>query len=145
MRQFAANIDDFLGTCTNLIERMINTVPSFVKLTDPITPNPVKPVNIELQVADDGSLLFSGDIRVSYHSLLHEPTFHELTSFWEMVPLQIDRFDSTINLRRLTTQVRTSFPLQQIRLKSDSHSTLLFNSSRSAIILLLLAVSNLSL
>src|SRR6185437_2686602 len=64
MKQYAADNDNFLDICTNLIERMINTVPSNIQLGDPITAISVKPVNLDLQVAGDGSLRFSGDIRV---------------------------------------------------------------------------------
>ena len=43
---------------------MINTVPKGVTLSEPIVPNVVKPVNITLSLTSDGSLRFSGAIRV---------------------------------------------------------------------------------
>lgn len=49
---------------------MINTVPKGVVLTDVITPNAVKPVNISLGLASDGGLVFSGSIRVRLFALL---------------------------------------------------------------------------
>jgi hypothetical protein len=65
IRQLSANNAQFLATCNSLLERMLNVVPTNVRLTAPITPIPVKPVDIEIQIAADGSLQFSGNIRVS--------------------------------------------------------------------------------
>jgi len=65
MRQLAGNNPLFLNTCNNLLERMINSVPANVRLSDPITPIPVKPVDVALQITDDGSLQFSGNIRLA--------------------------------------------------------------------------------
>ncbi|EFX04208.1 L-ascorbate oxidase [Grosmannia clavigera kw1407] len=55
----------FQDTCLTMLERMINTVPSTVKLTDPLTPYPIKPANLVLKLSDNGAnLTFSGQIRV---------------------------------------------------------------------------------
>lgn len=43
---------------------MINTVPATTTLTEPIVPNRVKPINVSLSIDDDGSVTFSGYIRV---------------------------------------------------------------------------------
>ena len=57
--------DGFQDTCVELMGRMINTVPSGVSLQDAITPMAVKPVNVTFDFDDEGSLVFSGNIRVS--------------------------------------------------------------------------------
>src|ERR1700761_5998089 len=53
MRDFAKSNPHFLSTCQNLVERMVNTVPGTVKLSDPIIPISVKPQTIVLQFNDD--------------------------------------------------------------------------------------------
>ena len=55
----------FLDTCVTLLERMINTVPKDVSLSDVITPIDVKPINATLDFDTAGNLIFSGYIRVS--------------------------------------------------------------------------------
>jgi hypothetical protein len=71
MSKFAEANNFFLSTCVTLLERMINTVPRGVELTEIITPIPVKPSNMRLEVANNGeSLALFGSIRVSYCSVL---------------------------------------------------------------------------
>ena len=66
MNDFAKSNDFYLNTCKTMYERMINTVPRDVTLTEVITPIPVKPSNIRLEVIDDGAnLALFGQIRVS--------------------------------------------------------------------------------
>jgi hypothetical protein len=55
---------EFQDRCKALFERMINTVPREVNLTDPILPYEVKPVEVHLTVASGTLLNFAGDIRV---------------------------------------------------------------------------------
>lgn len=63
----------FQSTCRSLLARMIDTVPSTVKLSDPLVPYPVKPAELILDLSDDGSnLTFSGAIRV--HATTARPT-----------------------------------------------------------------------
>jgi hypothetical protein len=57
--------EGFLDTCVTLLERMINTVPKDVTLSDVITPIDVKPINATLDFDTAGNLIFSGYIRVS--------------------------------------------------------------------------------
>lgn len=56
--------DGFLGTCVDLMGRMINTVPAGVDLGAPISPMEVKPVNVTFDVDVRGGLELSGKIRV---------------------------------------------------------------------------------
>lgn len=63
--QMASSNDFFLNTCTNMFERMINTVPRDVKLTDVIKPLKIKPRKLSVTVNDDQTLSVSGFIRVS--------------------------------------------------------------------------------
>ncbi|KAF7301124.1 Peroxidase [Mycena indigotica] len=64
MKAFAKDATSFQKTCGNLFERMLNTVPKSVQLTDVIDPLPVKPYQLALNLADDGSLELSGYIRI---------------------------------------------------------------------------------
>ncbi len=63
-KDFANSNDHFLRTCQSLLERMVNTVPSSVKLSDPVVPIPVKPELVTLLWNND-TMQFSGQIRVS--------------------------------------------------------------------------------
>ncbi|KAL6861941.1 heme peroxidase [Trichoderma novae-zelandiae] len=54
----------FFKTCQNLLERMINTVPKGVVLTDPIQPIPVKPSRLFATINSNGTMTMSGYIRV---------------------------------------------------------------------------------
>ncbi|KAK1230059.1 hypothetical protein PQX77_006875 [Marasmius sp. AFHP31] len=56
--------DTFNKTCGNLFERMINTVPSNVVLTDVVTPIQYKVRKSRLFVASDGSYTFSAALRL---------------------------------------------------------------------------------
>ncbi len=61
----AASSDFFRSTCTNIFERMINTVPSNVVLTDVIEPVSVKPRSLDISVNANGTITVSGIVRVS--------------------------------------------------------------------------------
>ncbi|QRW22026.1 manganese peroxidase 2 [Rhizoctonia solani] len=54
----------FLSTCGSILQRMIDTVPSTVKLSDPITPMKVKPHDLQLQLLSTGQIRLDGYIRV---------------------------------------------------------------------------------
>lgn len=54
----------FLSTCNTLLERMINTVPRSVKLTDILHPYTVKPRNLFITPNADGTVFATGFIRV---------------------------------------------------------------------------------
>ena len=66
MRQMAESSEYFLSTCGTLFERMINTVPKGVQLTDVIYPIPVKPrfMKVEVIPGDAAQVTVSGRIRV---------------------------------------------------------------------------------
>ncbi|EHK47152.1 hypothetical protein TRIATDRAFT_46525 [Trichoderma atroviride IMI 206040] len=55
----------FYQTCTTLLERMINTVPKGVALTDPIQPIAVKPSQLFATINSDGTMTMSGYIRLA--------------------------------------------------------------------------------
>ncbi|KAM0520710.1 hypothetical protein ACHAPE_003107 [Trichoderma viride] len=55
----------FYQTCTTLLERMINTVPKSVTLTDPIQPIAVKPSQLFATINSDGTMTMSGYIRLT--------------------------------------------------------------------------------
>lgn len=56
--------DGFLGTCIDLMGRMINTVPADVELGPLVEPMGIKPVNVTFDVDGQGGLVLSGKIRV---------------------------------------------------------------------------------
>jgi hypothetical protein len=76
-----------MSTCTGLFERMLNTVPRDVQLTEVIEPLPVKPVLTMVRAAN-GTFMLSGSVRVclSFCVLLHLLT-----------PLQFWNLDDSTN------------------------------------------------
>lgn len=54
----------FQTTCANIFERMINTVPSTVTLSEPLSPLPVKPISPKTTLNSDGTITFEGSLRV---------------------------------------------------------------------------------
>ncbi|KAI0168087.1 heme peroxidase [Pestalotiopsis sp. NC0098] len=54
----------FQSKCVEIFERMIDTVPSTVTLSEPLEIVDVKPYVDALQMQDDGSILFQGRVRV---------------------------------------------------------------------------------
>lgn len=71
----------FLNVCVGLLQRMIETVPHAVTLSDVVAPIEVKPVNATLDFDAKGNLIFSGYIRVSTvpHSHNQSPSLNETT------------------------------------------------------------------
>lgn len=55
-----------------MLERMLNTVPRNVKLTDVINPIDVKPRNLLITPNDDGTLFVNGYIRVCMESFTYD-------------------------------------------------------------------------
>jgi len=64
MQALYAKGDGFLDTCVDLMSRMINTVPTAVKLGNPIEAMHVKPVNVSYDFDETDQLILSGNIRV---------------------------------------------------------------------------------
>lgn len=64
MRRLASSQDFFLESCAALFQRMIDTVPRVVKLSEPITPIPLKPDNINIAIDTGGTMTITGNIRV---------------------------------------------------------------------------------
>ncbi|KAH7101481.1 heme peroxidase [Auriculariales sp. MPI-PUGE-AT-0066] len=63
MQGFAQNAGHFQRTCKSLLERMIDTVPKGVELTEVIRPLPVKPYQVKLTYMNDGIIKLSGEVR----------------------------------------------------------------------------------
>ncbi|ETI23325.1 hypothetical protein G647_05125 [Cladophialophora carrionii CBS 160.54] len=60
----------FANTCSGIFQKMVNTVPRAVELSDIITPYELKPTNLQLNVAADGqNLEFSGELRIHTNDL----------------------------------------------------------------------------
>ncbi|KAJ7123044.1 heme peroxidase [Mycena epipterygia] len=64
MLAFAQDPDFFSSQCGSLLERMLNTVPKTVQLSDVIESLPVKPYELVLSLSSNGSLIISGYIRI---------------------------------------------------------------------------------
>jgi hypothetical protein len=56
----------FAIKCYSLFERMINTVPAGVELSDPVVPMPWKAVNVAMDIDSTGAVSISGLIRNLY-------------------------------------------------------------------------------
>ncbi|TVY44967.1 WSC domain-containing protein [Lachnellula occidentalis] len=54
----------FFDTCVDLFQRMLDTVPAGVVLSDIVAPMAVKPINATLDFDNDGNLIFTGYIRI---------------------------------------------------------------------------------
>lgn len=68
MRAFANEPAYFGSQCAALMERMINTVPKEVKLSEVVTPYAVKPEGLALMVVNETTLHLQGQIRVCISS-----------------------------------------------------------------------------
>ncbi|EJD37638.1 heme peroxidase [Auricularia subglabra TFB-10046 SS5] len=60
MAALAADPEHFARTCATLIAKMLDTVPRGVRLTDVITPIPVKPYDVQISYNANGTLNFIG-------------------------------------------------------------------------------------
>ncbi|KAG7096544.1 hypothetical protein E1B28_003968 [Marasmius oreades] len=58
------NPNTFRTTCASILQRMVDTVPSTVTLTDPILPVDIKPASIKLSLTNATHLRFEGYIRI---------------------------------------------------------------------------------
>ncbi|KAF2006087.1 heme peroxidase, partial [Amniculicola lignicola CBS 123094] len=59
------NAATFSARCRDMFQKMIETVPAGVTLTDPVKPYEVKPYDVQLTLLDGGSqLAFTGEIRI---------------------------------------------------------------------------------
>ncbi|KAJ6589600.1 heme peroxidase [Mycena capillaripes] len=79
MQSFAVDLDLFLSRCGVLLERMLNTVPASVTLSDVIEPLEVKPHELRLFFTSTGGLTLSGNIRVSAAA---DPADMPVTLIW---------------------------------------------------------------
>lgn len=64
MRRFYDQGDEFLNSCIPLMQRMVETVPKEVVLSEIISPMTIKPINVTLDFSSDESLILTGTIRV---------------------------------------------------------------------------------
>lgn len=65
IKALAADPALFASACKSTFEKMIDLVPTGVKLSDPIVPYEIKPYGLQLTLLDGGSRIrFTGDIRV---------------------------------------------------------------------------------
>ena len=77
IKAMADSPEFFAGTCQNLMERMLNTVPRGVQLTDIITPIRIKPTLEEFVLMPEAKLMtIWGTVRVrlEYPSILPLPS-----------------------------------------------------------------------
>ncbi|KAI0517284.1 heme peroxidase [Xylaria bambusicola] len=64
MKALYAQGEGFIGTCVDLLSRVINTVPAGVVLQDAVKPMAIKPVNVTWDIGDNGVPELSGRIRI---------------------------------------------------------------------------------
>lgn len=64
IRKMAESQQFFWDTCNTLLERMLNTVPKDVQLTDVIQPIPIRPNNLFITVNPNGTQTITGEVRV---------------------------------------------------------------------------------
>ena len=64
IRKMANDNKFFLSYCTTLLERMVNTVPREIVLTEPLTPIPVKPSGLQIDINSNGTMVLRGLLRV---------------------------------------------------------------------------------
>lgn len=64
IRQIAESNDFYLSTCKPLLERMVNTVPHGVKLSEPIAPIRVKPRVLDVQILPNATMGITGAVRI---------------------------------------------------------------------------------
>jgi hypothetical protein len=79
MQTLGQSTEYFFAKCNELFERMINTVPQEVTLSDVVTPVDVKPVNVTFDLKSSGQWVIEGLVRVSIGSFL-STEISELTS-----------------------------------------------------------------
>ncbi|RYC59987.1 hypothetical protein CHU98_g6227 [Xylaria longipes] len=61
--KLAASSNDYFSSCTSILERMLNTVPSTVTLTDVIEPTPLKPSWLQTDIVGS-NISFTGSLRI---------------------------------------------------------------------------------
>lgn len=76
MKVLGQSSDYFIKSCTSLLTRMIDTVPSAVTLTDVIDRIPLKPVNTTFDISRSGNQIVSGVVRVRTSILFHNIADH---------------------------------------------------------------------
>ncbi|KAI9640458.1 hypothetical protein NHQ30_011204 [Ciborinia camelliae] len=79
MRRLYDQGDNFLNSCVPLMQRMVETVPKEVILSDIVFPMTIKPVNVTFDFSEDGSSILTGTIRVLTASGSTPPTSISLT------------------------------------------------------------------
>lgn len=78
MIELAQQGEGFLDTCSTLFQRMVETVPSNVVLSDVVSAMDIKPINATLDFDRAGNLIFTGYIRVN---IVPTPTIFTLTNY----------------------------------------------------------------
>ncbi|KJA22076.1 hypothetical protein HYPSUDRAFT_122627, partial [Hypholoma sublateritium FD-334 SS-4] len=91
----------FIQTCTSLLQRLIETVPSDVQLTEEITFLPFKVRRAEITVINDNQLVFHVDVRIQWPAGIVQ----NITMFW------CDRRGPSANCADGTVNVAAHAPL----------------------------------
>ncbi|KAH8882086.1 heme peroxidase [Thozetella sp. PMI_491] len=73
IQKMAKSSDFFFATCKTLLERMVNTVPREVQLTEPIKLIPAKPDNLFTEIHPNGIMEVTGKIRLTEKSTVIDP------------------------------------------------------------------------
>lgn len=95
MLELASQGSNFVYTCVTLLQRMIETVPKHVTLSEVIRPLGIKPVNASLDFDTHGTLKFSGVIRVSHPN----PTGQLIAKYSQVLPSTGNNAPASISLK----------------------------------------------
>ena len=68
-----SSADSFRNTCLTIFEKMLNTVPKNVTLSDPVVPRPWITQESHLDLSSSGTLFFSGNITTNEKALKTAP------------------------------------------------------------------------
>ncbi|CAM1507719.1 Fc.00g045670.m01.CDS01 [Cosmosporella sp. VM-42] len=81
IHKMAASNEFFHQTCASLLERMLNTVPKKVTLTDPIQVIPVKPSRLFATINSNGTMTVTGHVR-QIDTIEHNPNREVMIHFY---------------------------------------------------------------
>lgn len=110
MKKLAQSKDYFFSTCNSLFERMINTIPKEVQLSEVVRPITVKPVNFTFDITNDDSLTLSGAIRVGSNHAVKPLAWIELTQAYS-TSLRMALHPQLSKCPSVVTLMKTSHPL----------------------------------
>ena len=108
MKALASDEKTFNSMCSDILARMINTVPSTVTLTEPLEPSPLKPYITSFALTNASHITVTGRIRLLTASDRFDDESVTLTYMPRFEPAANATLDTTITTTRGTFQGGTS-------------------------------------